>query len=139
MQNSVISNIITIYHWSKTSPIVLCMQNNVNSIVITSLYESQPSFVFFACKTATFESELQVSMDPRPQLSFCEMENSVSPRPHVWFFTFKTAYLSPKLQVSLGTRPHLWFCALTTAALSPELIVSMGPRPHLSFCACNAA
>ena len=79
MQNSVISNRITIYHWSKASPVVLCMQNNVNSIVITSLYESQPSFVVFACKTATFESELQVSMDPRTQLSFCAWKTALVP------------------------------------------------------------
>ena len=48
----------------------------------------------FACKTATFGPELQVSMGPRP---------------HLWFFEFKTATLPPELQVSMAPRPHLWF------------------------------
>ena len=53
-----------------TSPVVLCMQNNVISIRITSLYVSQPSYVAFACKMATLGPELQVSMGPRPHLWF---------------------------------------------------------------------
>ena len=73
---------------------VFCMQNNVICIRITSLYGSQPSSVVFACKTATLEPELQVSMCPRP---------------HLWFFAFKTATLAPELQVSIGPSPHLWF------------------------------
>ena len=40
------------------------------SIRITSLNGSQPSFVAFACKTATLGPELQVSMGPRPHLCF---------------------------------------------------------------------
>ena len=52
------------------------MQNNVNSIRNTSLYGSQPTSVDFACKTATLGPELQVSMGPKP---------------HLWFFAFKTA------------------------------------------------
>ena len=70
------------------------MQNNVISIRITSLYWSQPSSVVFACKTATFGSELQVSMGPRL---------------HLRFFAFKTAPLAPELQVSMSPSPHLWF------------------------------
>ena len=46
----------------------VCMQN---SVISTSLYGSQPSPVVFAPKTATFGPELQVSMGPRPLLSFC--------------------------------------------------------------------
>ena len=75
------------------------MQNNVISIRITSLYESQPSFVAFACKTATLGPDLQVSMGPRP---------------HQWFFAFKRATLAPELQVSMCPRPHLPFCARKT-------------------------
>ena len=73
---------------------VFCMQNNVISIKITSLYGSQPSSVFSACKTATLGPELQVS---------------VGPRPHLCFFAFETACLTPELQVSMGSRPRLWF------------------------------
>ena len=76
------------------------MQNNVIRIRNTSLYGSKPSSVVFACKTATFGSELQVSMGPSLRL---------------WFFAFKTATLVPELQVSMGPSPHLWFCALTAA------------------------
>ena len=71
------------------------MQNNVISIRITSLYGSQPSFVAFACKTATLGPDLQVSMGHRP---------------HQWFFAFKRATLAPELQVSMCPRPHLPFC-----------------------------
>ena len=78
------------------------MQNNVVSIRNTCLYGSQPSFVIFACKTATLGTELQVS---------------VSPRPPQGFFVFKRATLAPKLQVTMVPSPHLWFCELTTAAL----------------------
>ena len=44
------------------------MQNSVLWTRITSLYGSQPSSVDFACKTATFGPELQVSMGPSPHL-----------------------------------------------------------------------
>ena len=48
----------------------------------------------FTCKTATFGPELQVSMGPRPHLSFCAC---------------KTARFAPELLVSMGPSPHLWF------------------------------
>ena len=78
------------------------MQSNVISIKSTSLYGFQPSFVVFACKTATLGPELQISMGPRSLL---------------WFFAYKTATLAPELQVSMSPSPHLWFCAFTTAPL----------------------
>ena len=81
---------------------VLCIQNRTFTIRIISLYGSQPSFVPFACKTATLGPELQVSMGPRP---------------HLWFFEFKTATLAQELQVSMGPSPHLWLSAFTTAPL----------------------
>ena len=103
---------------------VFWIQNSDFSTRIASLYGSLASSVVFACKTASFEWELQVSMGPRLRLSFC---------------SFKTATLAPELQVSLCSSPHLWFCAFTTATLWLELIVSIGPRSHLSFCACKTA
>ena len=72
----------------------LCIQNSDFSTRIACLIVSQPSFVTFACKTATLGTELQVSMGLRP---------------HLWFFAFKTAPLAPELQVSMGPSPHLWF------------------------------
>ena len=71
-----ISSRIISLHGSQISPIVLCMQNNVNSIRITSLYRYEPSFVIFACKTATLGPELQVSMGPRPHPWFFCIENN---------------------------------------------------------------
>ena len=76
------------------------MQNNVINIRITSLYESLPSFVVFACKTATLAPELQVS---------------IGPSPHLWFCAFTTSILLPELIASMGPRPHLSFCACKTA------------------------
>ena len=76
MEKSVINTRITGLHGSQTSPVALCMQNNVISIRITTLYGSQPSSVFFACKTATFGSELQVSMGPRHRLLICESKTA---------------------------------------------------------------
>ena len=44
------------------------MENINFSTWITSLYVSQPSSVVFACKTAHFGPEFQVSMGPSPHL-----------------------------------------------------------------------
>ena len=69
------------------------MQNKVICLRNTSLCVTQPSSVVFACKTATFRAELQVSMGPRLRL---------------WFCAFKTATLTSELLVSMGPSPHLW-------------------------------
>ena len=86
------------------------------SIRITRLNGTHPSFVAFACKTATFGSELQVSMGPRLHLLICEC---------------KTASLDPELCLSIGPSLHLWFCSFKTATLATELLFSMGPSTHL--------
>ena len=71
------------------------MKNSVISTTITSLHWSQSSSVVFACKIACLGPELQVSMGPRP---------------HLWFFAFKTATLAPELQ-GLCVLPLIWgFC-----------------------------
>ena len=64
---------------------------------------------------------------------------STSPSPHLWCCDFKTAYLAPELQVSIGSRPHLSFCACKAAWLAPELLVSMDHSLHLWFCAFKIA
>ena len=78
------------------------MQNNENSIRISSLYGTQPSSVVFAFKTTALGPESGVSMGPRL---------------HLWFFALKTATLAPELQVSMGPSPHLLFFAFTTTTL----------------------
>ena len=93
-------------YWSQPSSVVLFIQNSDFSIRNTSLYRSLPSFVAFACKTATLGPELQVSMCPRP---------------HRWVFAFKTATLPPELQASMCPRLHRWVFAFKTVTLAPEL------------------
>ena len=94
MENSDFWARITNLYWSQTSPVVLCLQYSVISTRITCLYGSQPLSVDFAYKTATFGAELQVSMGPRHNLSFCAC---------------KRACLAPEILVSMGPSPHLWF------------------------------
>ena len=43
--------------WFQTTPVIVCLQNGVPSIRITSLYGFQPSSVVFGCKTATLEQD----------------------------------------------------------------------------------
>ena len=94
------------------------MENNQISIRITRLYGSHHSSVVFACKTATLGPELQVSMVPRPHLSFCAC---------------KTGWLAHGILVPMGPRPHMSFCACIITWLASESLVSMGASPHLWF------
>ena len=95
MQNSVLRSRMTLVYCSQPSSVILCIQNSDFSIRYNSLYGSQPSSVFFfVFTTATFGSELKVSMGPTPHLSFCAC---------------KTARLAAELQVSVGPYPHLYF------------------------------
>ena len=119
-----------------------CMQNNDFWIRIASLYRSQTLSFVFACKTATFGSELQISMGPRLRLLIFECQSacwepewllSNGPILHLWIYAFKTETLASDLLVSMGPSLHLWFCAFKTETLASELIVSTGPSPHLWF------
>ena len=74
---------------------VFCNQNSDFCTRIASLCGSQLSFVAFACKTATLGPELQVS---------------IGPRPHLWFFALITATLAPELQVSVSQPSSVVLC-----------------------------
>ena len=76
---------------SQPSPVILCIQNGMPSIRNTSLYGFQPLSVGFGWKTATFGPEKQVSVCPRPHLSFSAC---------------KTAWLASKILVSMGRSPR---------------------------------
>ena len=76
MQNSDFWSRITSLYESQTWPVVLCIYKSLLSIRITSLYGSQHSSVAFACKTAPFGPELQVSVCTRPHLSFCACKSA---------------------------------------------------------------
>ena len=88
------SRSVTHVYWFQPSSVVLCIQNNDFSFRITSLNGSQTLFVVFACKTANFGSELQVSVGTRPHLSFSAC---------------KTAWLAPEVLVSRSPSSHLLF------------------------------
>ena len=118
------------------------MQNNVNSIRITSLYGSLSSFVVFACKTATLGPELQVSMCPRHHLCiFCIQNSAFSTRiaslndsqtsPVV--LCMQNNVISIRINSLYGSQPSFVVFACKTVPLGPEKQVSMGPRPHLCF------
>ena len=77
MQNRDFWTWITIPYGSQTSTVVWCVQNSVISTRITSLYGSQPLSVVFACKTATFGAELQVSMCPSSHLWFLHVKQRI--------------------------------------------------------------
>ena len=76
LQNSDFWVRITSLYGSQTTAVILRIPNNVISIRITSLCGSQPSSVVLAFKTASFGSELQVSMCPRLRLLICECKTS---------------------------------------------------------------
>ena len=82
------------------------MQNSVINTWNTCLYVCQPSSVVFACKTAHFGPELQVSMGPSP---------------HLWFWSRKTACLEQESKDYIGSSSRRWFCACKTATLRLEL------------------
>ena len=124
--------------------VILCLQNGVISIRITSLYGSQRSSVVFISKTAHYGQEILVSLGPRPYLSFCscktawfapEWQVCMGSSPHLWFCACKTATLGPDVQICMGRRSHLWFWALIKACLVQEQKGHIGFRPHLWFCA----
>ena len=77
MQNSDFWTRITNLYGSQTSPVVLCMQYSVISTRNTCLYGSQPKSVVFACKTATFGEELQVSMCHSSHLWFLHTQQRI--------------------------------------------------------------
>ena len=115
------------------------MQKSMIRTWITSLYGSQPSSVGFACKTAHFGPELQVSMGPRPHQSFCacktawfapEWQINMGSRSNLWFWAHITACLA---QDYIGSSSLLWFFTCKKATLGLEWQVSLGPRLYLWF------
>ena len=75
MLNSVISTRIPSLHGSQPLSVVLCIQKSDIRTRIACLYGSQTSLVCCACKTACLESELLVSMDSSPHLSFSDAKH----------------------------------------------------------------
>ena len=118
-----------------------CMQNNVISIRITSLYVFQPSSLVFVCKSATFGTELQVYgsqtspvdlwmqnsvLRPRMTLVYCSQPSSV-------VLCIQNSDFSIRITSLYGSQPSFVFFACKTATLGRTLQFSMCPRPHLFF------
>ena len=153
MQNSDIWIRITRLYGSQTSPKVFRIQNSAFSTRIASLNGSQPSSVFFPGKTATFGSVLQVSMDPRPHLSFCVSQpfsvvlcthkRGIMTRINSLYgsqtspvvLCKQSSMISTRITSLYGSHPSSVVIAFKTAPFGSVLLVSMGPIPHLSFCA----
>ena len=57
----------------------------------------------------------------------------MGPRPHLFFFPFKTATLAPELQVSMCAALIFSF-SMQNIDFGSELQVSMGPRLRLMIC-----
>ena len=109
------------------------MQNSVISIRITNLYGSQPSSVVFACKAATFGSELQLSMCTRLRLLICECKTACLDAECICCFCMQNSDFRTRITSLYGSQTSPMFFAFKTATLAPELQVSMGPSPHLWF------
>ena len=115
VENSDFRTKIAHLYGSKTSPVILYMQNSVPSIRITSLYGSQPSFVcFFHAKQRLYD---QTNMVPGLICGFC-MQN----------VDFRA-----RIACLYGSQTSPVILCMQSACLASESLVSMGPRPHLWF------
>ena len=92
-------------------------------------------------------------MGPRPHLSFCALQNSVTlapellvsmgPTPHLWYFVHsKQRLISIGITSLYGSHTstvvlaslHLWFLYAKQQLIWIRITsLSMGPRPHLWF------
>ena len=117
------------------------MQNSDFWIRITSLYWSQPSSVVFACKTATFGSELQVSNRPSPHQWFLHAKQRRLDQNYksLWVpalicgFCMQNSDFCIRITSLYWSKPSSVVFACKTATLGTELQVSMGSRHHLWF------
>ena len=123
------------------------MQKSVISTGITSLYGSQPSSVIFACKTASFGQELQVSMDPSPHQCIVHANRDFWNR-ITYLYVSQTSPVVLCMQNSVisirktglyGSQPSSVVFACKTDTFWPELHISIGLKPHLRFCVCKTA
>ena len=101
MPNSAFWTRISSLYGSQTSSVVLSTHNCELNTGIKRLYWFQPSPVAFACKTASFGPEKQVSMGSRHDLLLCEC---------------KTAWFASDLLVSMCPNPHLCFSLMQYSA-----------------------
>ena len=125
MQNSVLRSIMTLVYWSQPSSVVLCIQMCDFSIRITSLYGSQPSFVAFACKTATLGQNYKSLWVPAFICGFC-MQNSdfririrslYGSQTSPMVYCIQNSDFSTKIASLYGSQPSSVVLCITTATL----------------------
>ena len=98
---------------------ILCMQNSVPSIRITSLYGSQPSSVcFFFMQNSDFMTRLTSVCGSQTSSVVLSTHNSV---------------LSTRIKRQYGFQPSPVVLCMQTATLALEVLVSIVPCPHLRF------
>ena len=140
---------LTSLYTSQTTPVVeLCMQNNENSIRITSHYRSRPSSVALCMQNnVTLGPELLISIGPGPHLSFCAWKTTwfsnritslcMDPSTSFMVFCMQNSDLQePELQVSLSpSTSTMVFWIHYCDFMNQNYQVSMRPRPLiLLFC-----
>ena len=117
------------------------MENSNFSTWITSLYVSQPSSVVFACKTAHFGPEFQVSMGPSTHLRFLHTKQRVLAQNYksLWVPDLPALLCNQNGLICTRISSLYWFqptsvvFACKTAWLASESLVSIGPSPHVWF------
>ena len=147
MQNSDFWTRITRLYDPQTSPVIMCIQNNVNCTRITGLNASQPTCVVFASKTASLGPELHVSMGPSPHLLSLHAKQRLLDRITSLYgsqissvvLCMQNDVISIRITSLYGSQPTSVVFDCKTETFGPELQTSIVPRPHLSFCACKTA
>ena len=124
------------------------MKNNVISIRNTSLYGSQPSFVVFACKTATSGPELQVSMGPRPHLCFFGIQNSAFStriaslnwsQPSSVVLCIHNSYIMTRINCLYGSHTSPVVLCMQINVISIRIHSLYGSQPLFVFFSCKTA
>ena len=101
-----------------------CNQNSDFWIRIASLYGSQPSsVVLFQSKQRLLDQNYKSLWVPD----------------HICYFCMKAETLGPELQVSIGPRPHLWFFWIQNSDFSTRFASLYGSQPsNVSLCFHNS-
>ena len=126
----------TSLYGSHTSPVVLCLQNNVITIRITRLYGYKLSSVVLHAKhdfwiriTSLYWFQISpVDLCMQNSVLRSTMTLSIGPSLHLWFCAFKTATLASEMRVSMGLSPNLWFIALQNSDISTRIASLYGSQ-----------
>ena len=124
-------------HGSQTSPVVLCMQNSVISIRITSLYGSQPSFVVFTSLYGSQTSPVDLWMQNSVLRSWMTLVYLSQPSSVV--LCIQNSDFSIRITSLYGSQPSfVVLCNAKQRTLATELQFSMVPmHSPIALCVQN--